>query len=243
MKIRFYLCPKKVTYINVGQCPPSNNLAMKTTYVFFPIAFVVCCLFMSTSGCMTAQKSPSVGEYHKGFLDWPSVVEELKDTGEGALGYAYSQLIFSTASVGQKDWFAIFKDPRISMHLKHDLLWDIHEMAIKDMYSCEKTSCRVCGQVHGFTNNVTSTQLESSDARKDETQEDRSLHDKVLAYVEKVRSVGDEPRLMGDLYVLLWEACTSKGESELPCVFMEAHIPVSIKAHFIWVLSGSYQDK
>ena len=202
--------------------------------------FILLALYVCLLGCASAPRNSQdslleSGKYHEAFLLWPITKssEWLKDDVEGVLGLAYYQLIFRTACLGQKDWAGIFKDTKIPIDLKHDLLWDIHEGAV---YGRD-------GPIDGWDwDEIEKTHvwLANSSIVEDEDQEGWSLHGQLLAYVKQGDSVCDEVyalrRRMGVLHGLVY--AIRRKESELPSIFMDSHIPLSIKAHIILMLHG-----
>lgn len=62
------------------------------------------------------------GDFHRAFLCYDDLVEELKTTGEGALDFEIAQLADTTARLGEKQWTTILKDPRIPLGPKLELV-------------------------------------------------------------------------------------------------------------------------
>lgn len=204
------------------------------------ITSLVLCIYLS--GCTSSPAlSPyehgdrllDSGKYHEAFLFWPIWEEYAKNIAEGGLGRARYMLINLTAISGQKDWIDIFKNPKIPMKLKHELLWEIHEGAVRgrkgphdcwDWDEIERTHARLA-----YYNTL-----------ENEDQEGWSLHGELLAYITEQNPPVDNERAalerMGKLHGLVYAIRRSKVESELPNIFMDSRIPLSIKAYLILML-------
>lgn len=172
------------------------------------------------------------GKHHEAFLFWPTWEEWAKGiAGEGR--NAHYLLIFMTTNYGQKDWVGIFKDPKISISLKYDLLLKIHDGAVGGRENGEFD----CWDWDAIER--TRPPIASFGTLEDEDPKGGNLHSKLLAYVEQSHSICDWEvawerkekfeRLLDALRI-------SKSESELPSIFMDSRVPVSIKAHLILLL-------
>jgi len=152
------------------------------------------------------------GKYREAFLYWPVLEAAVKDVPEGWVGYEYTLMMTCTAGCGQKDWVGIFKEPKIPMGLKHDLLSMIHE------YGPE-------GDFDEY--------LITSLGRKEES----DLHSAILSYIAYMKQAN---YMIGEKDVkydkLLYLFSTNIAEEILPYIFMDSRIPLSIKVHLMLLL-------
>ena len=169
------------------------------------------------------------GEFHKEFLFWPNVETKLKNEVEFVLDNAYCQLMANTIERGQKDWIAIFKDPKIPFNMKGELLTLIHECGIKDNNNWDEMD------IFGI--------LKQSMVLGEEDQEGshESLHEKILAYLEHSYPVSDKETAIQQFSKYLevpWalHLHTRKGELEFPFILMDYRIPLGIKKRLMYLL-------
>jgi len=158
-------------------------------------------------------------KYREAFLFWPIWAEDVKDTPEGFLGHEYNLMMSCTAGCGQKEWVGIFKEPKIPMELKLDLLSIIHGDSIDNC----------------FDEYLTISYKETLENNENKVS---NLHSAVLAYIEymKQTNYAIDKKQYSEYYKLLSLARTRENEETLPYIFMDSRIPESVKAHIVLIL-------
>jgi len=200
--------------------------------------YLLVILIVSLLGCtsapnLTPQKSGAYlrdsGQYHEAFLYWPIWENDIIDEPEGAHGLAHYLLFFCAANYGHKDWVAIFRDSKIPLHMKDELLTMIHECAIKDDHHWDEM------EISGI--------LKQSMALREEELKGghESMHEKILAYLEHSSPVSDKEmaiKQFSDYLDIHWgsHVHTRKGEYEFPFILMDYRIPLGIKERLMYLL-------
>ena len=210
---------------------------MKSILALTLCAYLFGCISTSNLSTIGWEDLLNSGKYHEAFLLWPKIEEDEKGT-HGEEGRLTSMVLSGTANSGQKDWVAIFKDPNISMDIKHWLLMEIQEAALRGRDYSDWDWDEI-ERIHSQAARLNILKNEDLIV-ENENQEGRRLHARLLAYIELVNHPTNDERTallrMGILAGMVNEVRTSKGESELPNILMDSSVPQSIKAYFIWGL-------
>ena len=196
-------------------------------------------LLVCVSGCVTPPKMSSweqmdylenlldSGKYHEAFLIGPIEEKDLKNDVEGCLGLANYMFFNHIVQTGQKDWVAIFKDPRIPYARKDELLTMIHESSVKDGNHWGKMDI--------------SSYAAQSFEYDNELQYGRvgNLHETIMEYLEHSGITSDKEVQIRQFSKYLDISQAKRREEELSCVLMDARIPLSIKEHLLLLLHRS----